>query len=104
TCALPIYRRYLVAGELALDGRVRPIKGALAMAMHARDRRLTGVILPAENAEEAAVVRGVEVFGVRSLSEVVGLLNGALQPAPHPPVDVAELLERAHAAIDFADV
>jgi magnesium chelatase family protein len=98
------HRRYLVAGELALDGRLRPIKGALAMAMHARDRGLTGVILPAENAEEAAVVRGVEVFGAHSLSEVVGLLNGALDATPHAQIDVAELLEQAHATIDFADV
>jgi magnesium chelatase family protein len=98
------HRRFLVAGELALDGRLRPIKGALAMAMHARERGLRGVILPAENAEEAAVVRDIEVYGVRSLSEVVGLLNGALDARPHPPVDVEELLERAAAPIDFADV
>lgn len=97
-------RRYLLAGELALDGRLRPIKGALAMAMLARDKGMRGVILPADNAEEAAVVRGIEVYGVRSLSEVVGMLNGGLDAQPHPPVDVAELLQTASAPIDFAEV
>lgn len=97
-------RRYLLAGELALDGRLRPVKGALAMAMLARDKGMRGVILPADNAEEAAVVRGIEVFGVRSLSEVVGMLNGGLDARPHPTVDVAELLQQASAPIDFAEV
>ncbi|MGP1309308.1 MAG: YifB family Mg chelatase-like AAA ATPase [Phycisphaerales bacterium] len=98
------HRGYLIAGELALDGRLRPVKGALAMAMLAKDLGMRGVILPAENAEEAAVVRDLEVFGVRTLSEVVGLLSGALDASPHPPVDVAELLRGARAPIDFAEV
>jgi len=98
------HKQFLVAGELALDGRVRPIKGALAMAMHARERKMRGVIVPAENAEEAAVVRDLEVYGVRSLSEVVGLLNGALDARPHPTVDVEAMLERATAPIDFGEV
>ncbi|MFW5699193.1 MAG: PA14 domain-containing protein, partial [Planctomycetota bacterium] len=74
------------------DGRVRPIRGALAMALEARARGLEGVILPAENADEAAVVEGVQVFGVPSLSHLVGLLSGHLEAEPHPPVDVASLV------------
>jgi magnesium chelatase family protein len=77
------HKKYLIAGELALDGRVRPIKGALSMAMLAREQRMTGVILPADNAAEAAVVPGVEVIPVGMLSEMVGFLNGDLQLFPY---------------------
>ncbi len=72
------HKKYLVAGELALDGRVRPIKGALSMAMLAREQKKIGIILPADNAAEAAVVPGIEVIGVGTLSEMVGFLNGEL--------------------------
>lgn len=98
------HRGFLVAGELALDGRVRPIRGALAMALHARERGMRGVILPAANAMEAAVVEGLEVIGVESISQLVGMLNGQLPADAHPPVDVAALIESALPAVDFADV
>lgn len=98
------HRKYLFAGELSLDGRVRPIRGALAMSALARQRGLEGVVVPAENAQEAAVVEGVQVIPVRSLAEVVGLLNGTLEPQPHPPVDVAELIAGSGAEVDFAEV
>jgi magnesium chelatase family protein len=97
-------RRFLIAGELALDGRVRPIRGALAMALHARQRGMRGVIVPAANALEAAVVEGVEVLGVRTVSEVVGLFNAQIDPEPHPPVDVASLIQSSDAEVDFAEV
>jgi magnesium chelatase family protein len=97
-------RRFLIAGELALDGRVRPIRGALAMALHARHRGMRGVIVPAANALEAAVVEGVEVLGVRTVSEVVGLFNAQIDPEPHPPVDVASLIQSSDAEVDFAEV
>lgn len=73
------HKKYLVAGELALDGRVRPIKGALSMAMLAREQKKAGVILPADNAPEAAVVPGIDVIPVGMLSELVGFLNGELE-------------------------
>jgi magnesium chelatase family protein len=100
----PDLKHYLLAGELALDGRVRPIRGVIAMAALAAARGLKGVIVPAENAAEAAVVPGVEALGVATLAELVGLLTGAIEPRPLPPVDVAGLLAAAHAEIDFADV
>lgn len=95
---------YLFAGELALDGRVRPIKGVIAMAALAKQRGLRGVVVPRENAAEAAVVPGVESIGVATLAEVVGYLNGAMEAVPHPPLDVLGLLGQATAEIDFADV
>jgi len=76
------HKKYLVAGELALDGRVRPIKGALSMAMLAREQRKVGVILPADNAPEAAVVPGIDVIPIGLLSELVGFLNGELEIPP----------------------
>lgn len=98
------HRRYLFAGELALDGRLRPIRGAIAMAALAKANGFDGVVLPAENAGEAAVVAGVEAVGVRTLAEVVGILNGAIQPRPHPPIDIGQLIKHAKAEIDFAEV
>ncbi len=97
-------RRFLIAGELALDGRLRPIKGVIAMADLARRRGAQGVIVPADNAAEAAVVPGIEVLGVRTLAEVVGLLRGELEPVPTPPTDIASLLATAPAPIDFSEV
>jgi magnesium chelatase family protein len=100
----PDLRRYVVAGELALDGRVRPIKGVIALAALARQRGFAGVIVPADNAQEAAAVPELTVLGVRTLSEVVGLLTGHLEPVPASPPDLAGLLEASRAPIDFADV
>ncbi len=97
-------RRYLIAGELALDGRLRPIKGVIAMAALAASKGYHGVIVPKDNAAEAAVVPGIEALGASTLVEVVGLLTGRLQPSSHPTTDVAALLTTAQAEIDFADV
>jgi magnesium chelatase family protein len=94
---------FAVVGELALDGTVRPILGALSMAMEARARGLKRLIVPTANAREAAVVGEVEVFGVGSLAEAVGVVTGQ---APIDPVSPAtDEMERLNKyAIDFADV
>ena len=68
---------YLLVGELSLDGRMRPINGALSLAMAARDSELKGIVVPPDNASEAAVVRGIEVLAADSLPSVVEFLNGA---------------------------
>lgn len=96
--------RALVAGEVALDGRLRPIRGVLSMALLAKESGFTSVIVPAENANEAAVVEGVEVHGARTLAEVVGKITGDLPAEPHAPVDVESLLEQTNAMVDFADI
>lgn len=102
--AEPDMRRMLFAGELALDGRVRPIRGGLALASLAKARGLRGVVLPADNAAEAALVEGIEVFGVRTLAEVIGLLKGELELAPAPSIDLRSLISGSPAEIDFAEV
>lgn len=97
-------RRALIAGELALDGRIRPIRGVIAMVTLARDMGLDAVVVPASNAAEASVVEGVRVFGVSSLAQVVGLFNGELDLEPHPTTDVAAMLQQTSAEVDFAEV
>ncbi len=68
--------RYVIMGELGLDGTLRPIKGVLPIAIEARRRQCKGIIVPAENAREAAIVNNLEVYGAHSLKEVVDFLNG----------------------------
>jgi magnesium chelatase family protein len=87
---VPACDERMVVGELSLDGGVRPVRGALSVAACAKEQGLRSVIVPLENAAEAAVVEGMRVFGVSHLSEVVGLLarpdHFAPQPqAPRPP-------------------
>src|SRR3954470_3155922 len=67
------HKDFLIAGELALDGRVRKIKGGLSLALLAREKGFRGVIVPEENAREAAVVEGVDVYAVRTLAQAVSL-------------------------------
>jgi magnesium chelatase family protein len=94
----------LLAGELALDGRLRPVRGAVSLAMLARREGRRGVIVPAGNGAEAAAVEGIEVFGVRSLAEVVGMLNGATPMAAVHPIEAESRLEAASAEVDFAEI
>ncbi len=95
---------FLIAGELALDGAVRPIRGVLSLAMLAKQRNLRGLIVPRDNAEEAAVVEGVEVYGVSSLTETAGFLAGQL-PLEPTSVDLDALFARAAKYdVDFSDV
>jgi magnesium chelatase family protein len=95
---------YLFTGELSLDGRIKPVRGALSMALMARDAGLNGIILPPENAPEAGVVAGVKVFGIRSLPEVVDFLKGTIRYTPF--VTVLEEVMKAHSAYedDFSEV
>lgn len=75
---------FMIMGELSLDGSVLPIRGALPMAIKARERHYGGMIVPADNATEAAVVNGLNVYGVKTLAEVVAFLGG--QPVLQPTV------------------
>ncbi|MCL2646233.1 MAG: YifB family Mg chelatase-like AAA ATPase [Phycisphaerales bacterium] len=98
------HKRFLVAGELALDGRVRPVKGALSMAMLARELEMEGVIVPEDNAAEAAVVPGVKVYPISSVSELVGFLNGMLDLASYRIDESSIDPATAAAGMDFAEV
>jgi magnesium chelatase family protein len=72
---LPRLSRCAVAGELALTGEVRPVKGALPLTLEARARGKKAVILPMANVREASIVRGIEVYGVRNLREAYEFLS-----------------------------
>jgi len=94
----------LLIGELALDGRVRPVRGALPIAVAAKRKGLKCLLLPAENACEAAVVEGLDVYPVKDLREVVTLLNSDPLPAPMR-IDLEELFNAADQyPIDFREV
>lgn len=95
----------MFAGELSLDGTLRPVRGVLPLAVKARDEGLRRLVVPAENAAEAAVVEGVEVYGLHSLGEVIALLNGERRFDATVPVDAeATLAAQSAYAEDFADV
>jgi magnesium chelatase family protein len=97
-------REYALVGELALDGCLRPIKGALSMALAARDGGIGKLLVPTANAREASVVTEVAVFGIGSLAEAVGILSGQL-PAEPVAASVADLAEKLNSYdVDFADV
>jgi magnesium chelatase family protein len=97
-------RDFAIAGELALDGSVRPIRGALAMAMNAQARAIPKLLVPAASAREAAVVKAVAVYGVAGLAEAVGILSGQLQAEP-VVAGVDDLFARLNTYdVDFTDV
>lgn len=68
--------KYMIMGEMALDGSLRPIKGALPIAMQARKDGMEGLILPYQNAREAAIVDGLKVYGVKTLLEAIDIIEG----------------------------
>jgi len=74
--------RYFILGELSLDGQVKPIKGTLPIAVAARDAGLRGILLPRGNSKEAAVVNGIEILPLDTLSDCVEFLNGSLHIDP----------------------
>ena len=95
---------YWVVGELALTGEVRPVKGALAIALSARKHRKKGLILPAANAAEAGVVAGLEIYPVRHLREAAEFLSGT-KPIPPVQIDPQQILGEFEAVEhDFSDV
>lgn len=92
-------------GELSLDGTLLPVKGVLPMAIKARELGFRGMIVPVENATEAAVVNNLEVYGLRSLREVIDFVTGATSPAP-TIVDTRAEFAKAQQTFDcdFSDV
>lgn len=96
---------YLIMGELSLDGSILPLRGALPIALMARENGLKGLILPVANAKEAAVVEGLNVYGINNIREVVDFFNGATELCPTRVDLQREFLEgRSSFELDFADV
>jgi len=95
---------YVFVGELALDGMIRPVRGTLPIAVAVRQKKIKHLVVPEANAREAAVVSGVNVYPVRSLLEVIELLNSGTGVAPIT-VNTDQLLnEVQNFGVDFKDV
>lgn len=96
---------YIIMGELSLDGNVLPIKGALPIAIQAAKENFKGFFLPKENAREAAIVSGLEVYGVENIKEVIDFFSGDSTPE-RVTVNILEEFEKvqSHMEFDFSDV
>ena len=97
--------RYLMMGELSLDGSLQPIKGALPIAIKARELGFEGIIVPRQNALEAAVVNQIQVYGVENIKEVIEFFNGKQELTP-TIVNTREefYAQQSSFDLDFADV
>ncbi len=102
--AQEIVSRYLVLGELSLDGRIKPVKGSLPMALAAKSSGYTGIIVPYDNGSEASVVEEISVFPIKTLSQLVNFFRGFTQIKPIK-TNIAEIFETDTSyEIDFSEV
>ena len=96
---------YMMVGELGLDGRLQPIRGALPIAIRARAEHFKGLIVPKQNIREAAVVNQIEVYGMETLIDVANFFNGSSEIAPTVIDTRKEFYEQqSQFELDFADV
>ncbi len=99
-----LLQKYLILGELSLDGTLRPVKGVLPITMAAQKAGVKGIILPLENAKEAAISKKVDVYPMSSLKETVDFFNHKSQPKSYE-VNIEEVfLNSRHYKLDFSDV
>ncbi|MDP4268091.1 MAG: YifB family Mg chelatase-like AAA ATPase [Bacteroidota bacterium] len=97
--------KYIIMGELSLDGSLQPVKGALPIAIEARSKGFKGFILPAQNAREAAIVNNLEVYGIENISEVIEFFNETKTLSPEIVNTREEFANRVnHYEFDFSDV
>ncbi len=99
-----IISRYLVLGELSLDGRIKPVKGSLPMALAAKHARYSGIIVPYDNGKEASVVDGITVLPAKTLPQIVGFLRGFARIQPEK-TDINEIFQELDDfEVDFSEV
>lgn len=101
-----LLENYVIMGELALDGTIRPVKGALPMAIKAKEEGFKGIVLPAENAGEASVVDGLEVFSAKNIREVIRFFDGDMTALEKLAFEADKFFNPLAAldAPDFSDV
>jgi magnesium chelatase family protein len=98
------YEDIVMVGELALDGQIRPVHGILPMSIHASQNKLKKMIVPVENAKEAAMAQGIEVYPIKTLTETIGFLEGAVDVNPFT-IDIDSVFEQSRQYdVDFSDV
>jgi magnesium chelatase family protein len=99
-----IISQYLILGELSLDGRVKPVRGSLPMALAAKEAGYKAIIVPYDNGREASVVHDIDVLPVTTLSQVVALLTGFTRLEPEK-TDVSDIFEKnGQFELDYAEV
>lgn len=98
------FATHAVVGEMALDGSLRPVKGVLSMALQAKTEGRRGILVPTDNAQEAAVVEGLEVIAVSSLAEAVGFYSDQLGLAPTPFSWDQAVRDFGRYGVDYSDV
>lgn len=94
----------LFLGELALDGKLRPVSGVLPLVLSAKKQGLKKVILPVENAAEAALAQGISVLPAKNLTEVIGHLQAVKILTPHPNRDLSKVYASAPISVDMRDI
>jgi magnesium chelatase family protein len=100
-----VLKDFIILGELALDGVLRPIHGTLPIALEVKNAGVRGMIVPKENAREAAIVEGIEVYPLESLKETVEFLNADHRLLSPFHIDIKEIFsQNQHYSTDFADV
>ena len=97
-------RQTAIIGELGLDGRIREVRGALAMTLAAARSSFERIIVPELNAGEARLVPGIEVYGMRSLRQVVAMLRGTEIPDEEPPRAEPRLLSESLTRVPEVDL
>lgn len=99
-----IVNLYIFLGELSLDGKLRKVNGVLPIALEAKNKGYKGIILPVENAAEAAIVEGIEVYPFEDIRGVIDFINGQSTPTSYK-IDVKKIFEEhQNYPVDFADV
>lgn len=101
----PVLNQFVILGELALDGTLRPVHGSLVITLEAKGQGVRGIIVPRENAKEAGMVEGIEVYPMETLREAYDFLKGEHRILQPFRVEIAGIfLEQQRYSIDFADV
>lgn len=99
-----IINQYIFLGELSLDGKLRKVNGVLPIALEAKNKGYKGIILPMENAPEAAIVEGIEVLPFEDIRGVIDFINGQSNPVPYK-IDIKKIFEQhRNYHVDFCDV
>ena len=99
-----IISKYLVLGELSLDGRIKPVKGSLPMALAAKNAGYDGIIVPYDNGREASVVAGITVLPVKTLPQLVGFFRGFTKIEPEK-TDISKIFDYGNTfEVDFSEV
>ena len=99
-----VISKYLILGELSLDGRIKPVKGSLPMAIAAKTANYEGIIVPYDNGREASVVKGIAVYPVKTLSQVVNFFRGFSQISAEV-TDISAIFDRNNKFdVDFSEV